>query len=95
MNTQECIERYYDYESVPLFLDASAIMSLLGLSRTTVYYLLQEKDFPTIEIGKRRMVRKEKLFEWIDAHENPNSCIGADSPLPYGSRFSLRAGGNS
>lgn len=94
MNTQETSERYSDYESIPLFLDASAIMNLLGLSRTTVYYMLQEKDFPTIEIGKRRMVRKEKLFEWIDAHENPNSCITSEGELPHGSRFTLRTGGN-
>ncbi len=93
MKTQDTNERYSNYDTIPLFLDAADIMSVLGLSRTTVYDLLQEDDFPTIEIGKRRLVRKEKLFEWIDAHENPDSCIGVNGSLEHGSRFCLRQGG--
>lgn len=86
-------ERYSSYESIPLFLDAADIMNVLGLSRTTVYSMLQEPDFPTIELGKRRIVRKEKLFEWIDAHENPESCINEDTPIEHGSRFCFIRGG--
>ncbi len=83
-------ERYNSYDAIPLFLDAADIMNILGLSRTTVYNMIQEPDFPTIEIGKRRLVRKEKLFEWIDGHENPDSCIGE---IEHGSRFCFTRGG--
>ncbi len=87
-------ERYSNYESIPLFLDSADIMNVLGLSRTTVYSMLQEPDFPTIELGKRRIVRKEKLFEWIDAHENPKSCVSGSTPIEHGSRFCFIRGGN-
>lgn len=61
--------RICSYEEIPLFLGAIDIAKLLGLSMTNVYYMLRADDFPTIVIGKRRLVRKEKLLEWISAHE--------------------------
>ncbi len=94
MNETNETGRYSSYESVPLFLDAADIMNVLGLSRTTVYSMLQEPDFPTIELGKRRIVRKEKLFEWINAHENPDSCINDDQTIDRGSRFCFIRGGD-
>ena len=63
------IKRYCSYEEIPLLLDANDIVMLTGLARTNVYYMLRADDFPVIVIGKRRMVRKEKLLEWLDAHE--------------------------
>lgn len=57
------------YDDIPLFLDANDIERLLGLSLTNIYYMFRAEDFPTIIIGKRRLVRKEKLLEWIVAHE--------------------------
>ena len=69
MDSNENNERFCEYERVPLFLGCKEIMGLLGLSRTTVYGLLQSEAFPTITVGKRRLVRKENLFEWISTHE--------------------------
>ena len=62
-------KRYCSYEDVPLLLDANDIVMLTGLARTNVYYMLRADDFPVIVIGKRRMVKKEKLFAWLDEHE--------------------------
>ncbi len=62
-------KRYCRYEDVPLLLDANDIVMLTGLARTNVYYMLRANDFPVIVIGKRRMVKKEKLFAWLDEHE--------------------------
>lgn len=61
--------RFCSYDELPLLLDANDLMRLLGFSRTNVYYMLQAVDFPAIVIGKRRLVNKEKLFQWLDAHE--------------------------
>ncbi len=65
--------RFCEYDSIPLLLNAKDIMHLLGLSRTNVYYLLNADDFPAIVIGKRRLVHKEKLFDWLEAHEQKAS----------------------
>ncbi|MBR0425675.1 MAG: helix-turn-helix domain-containing protein [Clostridia bacterium] len=79
MESQSTNTRYSNYDDIPLFLDALEIMNVLGLSKTTVYFMLRSDDFPTIEIGSRRMVRKEKLFEWIDAHEKPTAPVNPSS----------------
>ncbi len=57
-------------------------MNVLGLSRTTVYYLMRADDFPVITIGNRRLVRKEKLIKWLDAHEN-NNAEALRHPQPF------------
>lgn len=69
MNGNETTMRYNDLESIPLFLGCLEITKLLGLSRTTVYELFQAEDFPTITVGRRHMVRKDALLQWIEAHE--------------------------
>ena len=79
MNEPEYTPRYSDYDDVPFFLSCQEVMNLLGLSRTTVYGLFQSKDFPTITVGKRRMVCKEALFQWIDSHEK---VIDENAPEP-------------
>ena len=61
--------RFCSYDELPLLLDANDLMTLLGFSRTNVYYILHAEDFPAIVIGKRRLVTKEKLFQWLEAHE--------------------------
>ncbi len=66
---QEDSERFCNYDEIPLFLGAKDIAKLLGIALTNAYYILRADDFPTIVIGKRRVVRKEKLFKWIAAHE--------------------------
>lgn len=61
--------RYSNYDDIPLFLDANEIVKVLGLSRSGVYEMLRAATFPTIIIGGRKLVRKEKLFAWLDEQE--------------------------
>ncbi|MBO6094059.1 MAG: helix-turn-helix domain-containing protein [Clostridia bacterium] len=39
----------------------------LGVSRTTVYELVNSKDFPSFRIGKKILISKERLNEWIQS----------------------------
>lgn len=61
--------RYKSHEDLPMILNANDLIDILGLSRTNIYYLLRAEQFPTITIGKRKMVRKDKFFEWLDKQE--------------------------
>lgn len=61
--------RYSNYDDIPLFLDANEIVKVLGLSRSSVYEMLRADTFPVIIIGGRKLVRKEKLFDWLDEQE--------------------------
>ena len=58
---------YTNYEELPLFLNAENLAKLLGISVSSSYELMHEKDFPSIRIGSRLVVPKEKLQRWIDA----------------------------
>ena len=62
--------KYCSVEEIPLFLDANDIVRILGVSKTNVYYMFRADGFPTISIGKRKFVRKEKLFSWLETQEN-------------------------
>ena len=76
MKKDKMIERYSSYEDVPLFLDANDIVKVLGLSRSNVYEMMRANDFPALVIGGRKMVRKEKLFAWLDSRETmPNEMV--------------------
>jgi len=58
---------YTNFEELSLFLNAETLAKLLGVSVSSCYELMHEKDFPAIRIGSRLVVPKEKLQFWIDA----------------------------
>ena len=53
-------------DQLPLTLSAEQVASVLGLSRAKAYELMHSKGFPTLVIGKRMVVPKDKLIRWID-----------------------------
>ena len=57
---------YKSYDELPLFLNAYLLKDVLGISLTSAYELMHEKDFPSVKIGNRIVVSKEKFIEWID-----------------------------
>ena len=57
---------YTSLEQLPLALSAEDVAQVLGISRANAYTLMHSKGFPTIKIGKRMIVPKDKLIEWID-----------------------------
>ena len=63
---------YNSYKELPLFLNAETISKLLGISSTTVYELMHQKDFPVLRLGNRMVVPKEKFKEWVDKNSGGN-----------------------
>lgn len=57
---------YKFYDELPLMLNAETLKNVLGISLTSAYELMHEKDFPSIKIGNRIIVPKEKFIEWVD-----------------------------
>ena len=58
---------YTSVEQLPITLCAEEVASVLGISRAGAYTLMHSKGFPTIKIGKRMVVPKEKLIKWMEA----------------------------
>lgn len=59
---------YKSYDELPLFLNADAVVKVLGIAPSSAYELMHEKDFPTLKIGNRLVVPKEKFIEWVKVH---------------------------
>lgn len=55
-----------DFDQLPPILNAEQLATTLGISRAGAYQLLRQRDFPTLHIGKRLLVPKDKLSIWID-----------------------------
>lgn len=57
---------YKNYEELPLFLNAKMIGEVLGVSPASSYELLHQEGFPTLKIGNRLVVPKEKFIQWVE-----------------------------
>lgn len=57
---------YTSLEQLPLALSAEDVAQVLGISRANAYALMHSKGFPTLKIGKRMTVPKDKLIEWME-----------------------------
>lgn len=60
------ISSYKNYDDLPLFLNAATVAKVLGVSPSSGYELMHEKDFPVLKIGSRMVVPKEKFVEWVE-----------------------------
>ena len=59
---------YKTYDNLPLFLNAAMVAQVLGIAPSSAYELMHEKDFPTLRVGRRMVVPKEKFIEWVEQH---------------------------
>ena len=59
-------------EDLPATLSATDISRYLGISKANSYQLLNSKGFPTLKIGKRKLVPKDKFLIWINSNLNSN-----------------------
>ena len=59
-------EKYKTFDELPLMLSVPEVASVLGISRAGAYELVKEKGFPSLTIGSRILVPRDKLIAWID-----------------------------
>ncbi len=61
---KECT--YKSYDELPLMLNADTVKDVLGISISSAYELMKEKGFPSLKIGSRIVVPKDKFIEWVE-----------------------------
>lgn len=61
------MKKYENYNELPLTLSVPEVAAVLGISRAGAYELVHSASFPKVKIGKRILVPKDKLIEWLDA----------------------------
>ena len=57
---------FSSFSDLPLVLNATQLAGVLNISRANAYNLLHREDFPTLHIGKRMLVPRDKLVRWMD-----------------------------
>ena len=65
--------KFKNYEDLPLMLTAPEVGEALGISRASAYELVRSKGFPSIRIGTRTLVPKDKLIAWINEQVEVNA----------------------
>ena len=61
------METYTSYDQLPIMLSVTEVAKFLGISRTNAYELIHTKGFPKIQLGKRIVIPKDKLLEWLNS----------------------------
>ena len=51
-------------------LNANQVAAVLGISRAGAYNLMRSEGFPTLYVGKRMIVPKDRLLAWMDRQVN-------------------------
>ena len=64
---------YKTYDDLPLFLNATMVAQVLGISAASSYELMHEKGFPVLKIGNRMVVPKEKFVAWVEHNTSGGS----------------------
>lgn len=62
------LSEYKSYDDLPLFLNATTVAKVLGVSPSSGYKLMHEADFPVLRVGSRMVVPKKKFVEWVEQH---------------------------
>ena len=64
--------KFKSYEDLPLTLTAPEVGEVLGISRAAAYELVRSKGFPSMRIGNRILVPKDRLIAWINEQVEVN-----------------------
>ena len=73
--------KYVTYDQLPLMLNAEDVQHVMNISRAGAYQLMHREDFPTILVGKRMVVPRDKFLEWVEKNTGPgpNGCCATGS----------------
>ena len=70
---------YKSYEELPLFLNAKMVARVLGISPSSGYELMHQQNFPTLKIGNRIVVPKERFVKWVEQNTSGGNDKCSDS----------------
>jgi len=65
-NVQINKKAYKNDSELPIGMKAEDVAAYLGISRAYAYNLVNSKGFPTLHVGKRMVIPKEKFLKWVN-----------------------------
>jgi len=57
---------YMNFDELPIFLNAQIIANVLGISESSTYELMNEEGFPSLRVGSRIVVPRDKFLRWVE-----------------------------
>ena len=58
--------QFKSFDELPVMLSVPEVAAVLGISRAGAYELVRQEGFPSLNIGSRIIVPKDKFIAWID-----------------------------
>ena len=58
--------KYNSFNELPLMLTVQDVADVLGIGLAHAYEVAHRQDFPTITLGSRIIVPRDKFMAWID-----------------------------
>ena len=57
---------YKTYDDLPLMLSVPDVAKVLGISRAGAYKLTHSREFPSMKVGSRIIIPKDKFLLWVE-----------------------------
>ena len=67
--------KYNSFDELPLMLTVEDVSHVPGIGLAHAYEVAHRRDFPTITLGSRIIVPRDKFMEWIDEQAANKSKI--------------------
>jgi len=59
---------YKSFDEMPPTLTVPEAAKVLRVSPNHLYYIIEkDKSFPVLQLGRRKLIPKDKLLEWINS----------------------------
>lgn len=61
---------FSEVDCMPLFFNPRQLADILGIGKNQAYRLALSKGFPSMRIGKRIIIHRDKFVDWLSANLN-------------------------
>lgn len=56
---------FMEIDTMPLFFNPRQLSDILGICKNKAYQLARSKGFPSMRIGKRIIIHRDRFVEWL------------------------------
>lgn len=67
---------FTSFDQLPIMMSAKTVATTLGISESKAYEIFRSKGFPVIVLGRRKLVAKDKLIEWLNKKATDTFDLG-------------------
>ena len=66
---------FKSFDDLPLMLSVPELSAVLGIGLAHAYEIARREDFPTIKLGSRILIPKDRLIQWLNEQADKKSEI--------------------